>query len=154
MSLKLTWPDLLIENISRADCARWLEAWAGIVDGRVAPAFMNKFGSWFLRRPAGEVEMLDVFSGSLERVAESYEAFITQVNQQAWQEVYLLSRLVLRLHEAGKVPGDGECYALVPHPAIGGPDPNLVENIDPDLVMVMDIGGWQYICAQLVGRNG
>jgi hypothetical protein len=97
--------------------------------------------------------MLDVFTGAVERVADSYEAVLAEVNQQWWQEVYLLSELVFKLHEAGKVPGPKQCYALAPHPALGGPSPMLDQTVDPRFVMVMDIGLWQSLCVQAIRRE-
>ena len=151
--MRLKWPDLLIEDIISEDFEWWMEEWTGFIDGPIAPAFMSKFGAWFFRRPAGQVEMLDVFTGAVERLADSYEAFVADVNQQWWQEVYLLSELVFKLHEVGKVPGPGECYALAPHPALGGPNPMLDQSVDSQFVMVMDIGVWQSLCARTV-RGG
>src|SRR5579864_2816567 len=116
--MRLTWDDLIIEKITPQQFQRWIEPWAGSISGLVAPAFLSKFGTWFLRRSEGPVEMLDVFTGTVDRMAESYEGFLAEVNQPRWQEIYLLSELVLRLHEAEKVPGPDECYALVPHPAL------------------------------------
>jgi hypothetical protein len=104
------------------------------VVGRVGPAFASKFGFLFLRRPEGQVEMLDVFTGQLTQ-----------------QEVYLLSEVVYQLHQAGKVPGPGQCYALCPHPALGSPNPANGEAIDPRFVMVMDMPVWQSLCAQALG---
>ena len=146
--MKLTWDDLLIQDISELDFARWMENWSGIISGRIAPAFLNKFGVWFLRRPEGAVDMLDVFTGEVERVAPSYEAFIANVNDRPWQETYLLSKHVLALHEAGNVPATGECYAIAPHPALGGPNPLAGDPLDARFVMAMQIGAWQSICGQ------
>ena len=56
--------------------------------------------------------MLDVFTGDLQLAAETYDDFIQEVNKQWWQETYLFSELVFQLHETGKVPGPGQCYAL------------------------------------------
>ena len=70
-----------------------------------------------------------------------------------WQEVYLLSELVLRLHEAGKVPGPGECYALAPHPTLGGPNPLDGGEVDPRFVTVMDVSVWQTICSQAIAAK-
>jgi hypothetical protein len=153
LPVQLTWADLLIEDITHEDFQRWIEPWVGFIDGLIAPAFMSKFGTWFLRRKERHVEMLDVFTGTVERMADSYEAFIAEVNEQRWQEVYLLSELVFRLHQEGKVPGPCQCYALAPHPALGGPNPMLDQPIDPKFVMVMDIGLWQSLCARSV-RGG
>lgn len=99
---------------------------------------------------AKPVEMLDVFTGRLDRVADTYEAFVREVNEPWWQEVYLLSELVYQLHQAGKVPGPGQCYAL-PHPALGGPNPANGEVLDPRFVLVVDVEVWQAICARSVG---
>jgi hypothetical protein len=109
---------------------------------------MSKFGFWFLRRPSGSVEMLDVFTGELSRLAETYEEFVRDVNETWWQEIYLFSKLVLQLHEAEKVPGTGQCYALSPHPALGGRNPASGEAIESRFVTIMDIVVWQSICAQ------
>jgi len=148
--MALTLDDLIIEQITPEQFQRWIEPWTGIVTGRVAPAFLSKFGTWFLRRPEGRVEMLDVFTGAVERMADRYEDFVAEVNQQWWQEVYLLSELVLRLHDAGKVPDPGQCYALAPHPALGGPNPLNGDEVDPRFVMLMDVFVWQGICSQAV----
>jgi hypothetical protein len=148
---RLTWRDLLIEDISPDQFRDWLAPWAGLVAGQVAPAFLNKFGFWFLRRPDGSVEMLDVFAGTLERLSESYAAFMREVNDPSWQEIYLFSDLVYQLHQDGKIPGTGQCYALAPHPALGGPNPANGDVVDPKFVLVMDVPAWQAICAQYVG---
>jgi len=148
---RLTWADLLIDDITPDQFRGWITPWAGVVGGTVAPAFLSKFGFWFLRRPAGAVEMLDVFTGQLQQIADTYEAFVREVNEQWWQEVYLLSELVFQLHEAGKVPGPGQCYALAPHPALGGPNPANGEAVDPRFVQVMDVVVWQHLCAQFLG---
>lgn len=151
---RLTWPDLLIEDITPEQFQDWLTPWSGIVSGRVAPAFLNKFGVMFLRRPEAHVEMLDVFAGTLTRIADDYEQFVREVNEQWWQEVYLLSEVVFQLHEAGKVPGPGECYAICPHPALGGPSPADGDAIDPRFVTVMAVRVWQSLCAQALGVGG
>jgi hypothetical protein len=152
--MALTWADLIIEDITPEQFQHWLEPWQGFIGGRVAPAFLSKFGMWFLRRPEGHVEMLDVFTGDVQRLADSYEDFVAEVNQQWWQEVYLLSELVLRLHEAGKIPGPGQCYGLAPHPALGGPNPANGDAIDPRFVLTLDVFVWQTICAQAVAGLG
>ena len=148
---KLTWDDLVIQDISPEQFRDWFSPWNGVVTGRVAPAFMSKFGLWFLRRPEGHVEILDVISGELSRIADSYEDFIKEVNQQWWQETLLFSKLVLQLHQEEKIPGPGQCYALAPHPALGGPNPFAGDAIDPSFVMVTDIIVWQSFCAQTHG---
>lgn len=53
--LKLTWSDLLIDDIAPDDFWSVLQPWAPVITGSVGLAFMNKFGAWFLRRPEGPV---------------------------------------------------------------------------------------------------
>ena len=96
------------------------------------------------------VDMLDVFSGDVERVADTYEAFVASVNDPAWQEVYLLSKLVYELHESGAVPGPGECYAVAPPAPFGGPHPMGGDVVTASQVMVLRVAAWQSICAQAV----
>jgi hypothetical protein len=148
--VKLTWADLLIDNFSDDDFQRWLLPWSPVIGGPVAPAFMSKFGTWFLRRPEGHVEMLDVFTGEVERVADTYEQFVAKVNDPSWQEVYLLSPLVYQLHGEGKVASSGQCYGLAAPPAFGGPNPLAGDQVDTRFVMVLDIEVWQSLCRQAV----
>jgi hypothetical protein len=148
--VKLTWDDIVIQNISHDDFVQWMANWTGLIVGRVAPAFMNKFGVWFLRRPEGPVDVLDILTGGVARVAETYDGLISAASDPAWQEHYLRSKLVYELHVAGVIAGPGQCYGAVPHPAIGGTNPMVATTIDPRAVMTMPIGAWQSICAQIL----
>ena len=142
MNHKLTWDDLLIQSISPEIAARCLAMWRPLVQGRVAPVFMSKFGDWFLRRPDGSTAELSVIGGTFKAIAGTSEEFSSCVNAPEWQEVHLLSRQVYELHQRGLVPGPGQCYALAPHPAFTG-------KIELGTIMLMDIPVWQSICAQL-----
>jgi len=148
--LKRDWPDLLIQDCSQEEMRSWLEPWQWCLNGRVTPLFLSRFGCWFLQRPEGMVEMLDVFFGQVEEVAPSYETFLQSVDTPSWQEVYLLSDFVFRLHVAGKVAAGIDCYAIAPHPAVGGPDPWSAAPLDTESVMIMDAPIWQGVCAQLL----
>jgi hypothetical protein len=102
---------------------------------------MSKFGDWFLRRPDGGTDELSVVEGTYGAVASTAEEFASLVNTQAWQEEHLLSFQVAQLYERSIIPQPGQCYGFAPHPALLG-------RIDIERVMLMDIGVWQYICAQ------
>jgi hypothetical protein len=149
--MKLTWEDLLIQDLSVEEVGALLPPWRFLLDGRVASIFLNRFGSWFLQRPEGQIDVLDVLTGTIARVAESYDAFERGVNSLAWQEEYLLSRAVFDLHAAGKVPGPRQCYALAPHPRMGGWHPARGGSPDPQRVMVMELVVWHSICRQVLG---
>ena len=148
---QLQWADLIIDEIPADQFQNWLSPWYNVVDGPVAPAFLTKFGSWFLRRPQGHVEMLDVLNGTITHASTTYDDFVREVNEPWWQEIFLHSELVLQLHHSGKIPGPGQCYALAPHPAFGGPNPMNGDEVDPRFVTIMDVPVWQSICAQALG---
>ncbi|MCA9092913.1 MAG: hypothetical protein KDA68_05470 [Planctomycetaceae bacterium] len=151
--MALTWNDLIIDQFNPEQVEAWIEPWNGTIQGQIAPVFFNKFGAWFLRRPQGYVEMLDVFTGSIQRISNTYEEFIAEVNQPWWQEAYLLSAYVSFLHDAGKIPDTNQCYALAPHPALGGPNPACGDAIEARFVMIMDMLVWQRVCSQAVNAD-
>jgi hypothetical protein len=141
MPLKLTWNDLVIQNVGPEEASRCLGMWRHLVQGRVAPVFMSKFGDWLLRRPDGGTDELSVIEGTFEAVAKTPEEFSILVNSQPWQELHLLSLQVYDLQRRGLVPGAGKCYGFTPHPAWTG-------KIDASMAVIMDIPVWQWICAQ------
>src|SRR4051812_14334153 len=103
--MALTWDELLVQNISHEQFGKWIAPWNSVIGGRISPMFMSMFGTWFLLRPKGHVEMFDVFSGELQKAADSHEQFVGYVNELWWQETYLLSEHVYQLRESGKIPG-------------------------------------------------
>lgn len=143
MQIKLTWDDLLIQNFSETDARAWLGCWSEKVPARVAPVFMSKFGDWFLRLPDGRTDELSVIGGTYETVALTPDEFTKLVNTPEWQEKHLMSFFVLKLHERGMIPKQGQCYGFAPHPI-------WVGRIELEQAMLMDIRVWQHICAQSV----
>lgn len=146
----LNWPDLLIEGRSVAQFEEWLEPWRWLLTGRFSPICLSRFGCWFLSRPDGRVEMLDVFFGQVEPVVASLAEFRTAVDDPAWQAAYLLLEFVYRLHAAGTFATGGSCYAIAPHPAAGGPDPWGSAALETNAVVLMDAPIWQGLCSQFV----
>jgi hypothetical protein len=142
MTIELTWPDLLIEDPTPAQVDAWLSPWAWLVKGKVQPLFLSRFGDWFLRRPDGSTQRLDVLAGTLTTLAATPAAFEAMLNDPQWQDEQLLRRLVRRLHEQGKIPGPGEGYAFTPHPAFTG-------RFEPADATVMEMGAWQAASAQI-----
>jgi hypothetical protein len=130
--------DLLIELDPVPDRERWLEPWSWLLHGRFAARHQNRFGCWFLERPEGGIEMLDVFFGLVDEVAPSFADFVAKMDDPGWREVYLLSDFVARLHEAGKVARGTQVYILAPPPAVNGPDPWGREPLSTAAAMVVD----------------
>ena len=148
--LKLTWNDLLIQDADPEELAESLEPWSFLIRGEVAPIFLNRFGSWFLRRRDGTIDMLDVLDGSVDQVAADSDEFAALVNDVEWQEDFLVSLAVFKLHEAGLIATGSQCYAI-PHPAIGGPYPTSDEPPNPRFTTLVDLKVWQSICRQSLG---
>jgi hypothetical protein len=67
---KLTWGDLVIQDISPEQFRDWLIPWIGVVTGSGSAGIHEQFGLWFLRRPEGHVEILDVISGEVSRICD------------------------------------------------------------------------------------
>jgi hypothetical protein len=146
MAIQLGWDDLVIQNLQKQDCEKWLGHWSGWVNGRVLPLYMSKFGDWFLRHPDGSTSELSVLEGTCGKIASTPDEFMDLVNSQDWQEQHLLSLIVLQLHERNVAPAEGQCYGLAPHPILSG-------RIDIDHALIMPIGAWQSVCAQILGSG-
>jgi hypothetical protein len=142
---------LLIQGAAPDLIAECLKPWSFLRQGPVAPIFLNRFGSWFLRRPDDTVEMLDVLDGSTRTVAPTYEELTQNVNSREWQERHLLSRAVFDLHAAGVVASGSDCYAIAPHPALGGPNPARGDALQPEFTKPVTLRVWQSICRQSLG---
>lgn len=143
MAIQLGWDDLLIQNLQQRECERWLSHWSGWVLGRVLPLYMSKFGDWFLRQPDGSTSELSVLEGTYKIIASTPDEFVGLINSQEWQQEHLLSRLVLQLHERNIIPAEGQCYGFAPHPILSG---RIVTND----ALIMPIGAWQYVCADML----
>ena len=109
---------------------------------------MTMFGDWFLHRPEGHIDRFSVITGRCERVAASHADLVSLINTREGRDALLLAGLVSELHDAGKVPAQGQCYALAPHPAFGGPNPYTGGAVNTRFVLVTDVIVWQSICAQ------
>jgi hypothetical protein len=139
--IKLDWADLLIED-SALDHKALLEDWRWLLHGPFRVIAGSKFGDWFVQRPDGRVEILDAIEGSIREVAPSHQEFQRLINRRENQEEWLLSALVVSLHEKGLVPGPGQCYGFKMPPVLGG-------EATSDNVEVMDLKVWVSISAQL-----
>jgi hypothetical protein len=141
MPVKLTWDDLLIPA-AELDAEILTHGWSWLVKGRIRPVAASKFGDWFLERPNGTIEMLDAIEGTLEKVAANYSEFQRLVNTQEKQEEWLLSELVLTLHQKNVVPARGECYSFKLPLVLGG-------KAESDNVELCDFRLWVSICGQI-----
>lgn len=146
VSFPLPRRELVIEIGPETAGAEWLAPWAAICAGEFRVLFLNRFGCFFLERPDGRIELLDVFYGQLEPLAANAADFAAMVGEPAWQEVYLLADYAVRLHAAGKVAAGEEAYALAPPPLAGGPDP-WADRLEVESAMVLPVAALQRLYA-------
>ncbi len=66
--IKLTWDDLIVDNVTPDEAAAWLGDWDWLGIGRMAPIFLSRFGNWFFYRPDGSIHMLEVSEAVIEQV--------------------------------------------------------------------------------------
>ncbi|MBP9144844.1 MAG: hypothetical protein KBF21_03175 [Thermoanaerobaculia bacterium] len=149
--------DLLIDAAAHPEIADWFAVWdtilpRGLAGERREPLFASRFGTLFYARQDGTCCMLDVFFGDVQELAPDSATLAGFAANPAWQETYLLAASVRALHAAGVVARGTECYAIAPHPAVGGPDPWAEDRLDPAAIMVLEGGPWQALCVDFLRR--
>lgn len=148
---------LLIDAATQPEIADWFAVWDTILPRGLAgearePLFASRFGTLFYARPDGACFMLDAFFGDVQELAPDIATLAEFARDPAWQETYLLAASVRALAAAGVVAHGTECYAIAPHPAVGGPDPWAEEVLDPAAIMVLEGGPWQALCVDFLRR--
>lgn len=148
---------LLIDAAAQPGVADWFAVWDTILPRSLAggprePLFASRFGTLFYARPDGACFMLDVFFGEVQELAPDVATLAEFARDPAWQETYLLAASVRALAAAGVVAHGTECYAIAPHPAVGGPDPWAEEVLDPAAIMVLEGETWQALCVDFLRR--
>ncbi len=103
-----------------------LSPWSSILPSPVRILRTNLFGDSFLIDAAGAVHMLDRGGCSTERILASEQEFWTAIQDDdgnGWQ----LRPLVDECRRAGKLLTEGQCYAFITPPVLGGE--YAVENV-------------------------
>jgi hypothetical protein len=136
---------------------RWFDAWEGLLPRGLAGEsrtvlFASRFGTLFFARPDGSCHMLDVFFGEVQEVASDAATLGEFLREPSWLETYLLAASVRALAVAGVVARGTECYAIAPHPAVGGPDPWAEPVLSPASIMVLEGARWQEQCVAFLRR--
>ena len=149
--------ELLIDAESHPEIADWFAPWDSLLPAALAgearpPLFASRFGNLFYARPDGSCHMLDVFFGEVQELAPDSATLALFLREPSWQETYLLAASVRAAVAAGGVARGTECYAIAPHPAVGGPDPWAETVLDPAALMVLEGALWQEQCVHFLRR--
>jgi T6SS immunity protein Tdi1, C-terminal len=115
--MRLTDYILDIEGVAWGDL---LASWAWLLPGELTVWFVNRFGDLFLVLDDGSVHRLEIGCGSLEKLAESREAFAQQMDEAENATDWLMIPLVDELVAGGVTLGPGQCYSYVQLPVLGG----------------------------------
>lgn len=147
--------DLLIDAAEHPEIADWWAVWerllpAPLVASKPTLLFASRFGTLFFTRPGAGCQMLDVFFGEVQELAPDRETLGEFLAEPTWRETYLLAATVRALAASGVVARGTECYAIAPHPAVGGPDPWAEAVLDPAAIMVLEGARWQEQCGQFL----
>jgi hypothetical protein len=81
---------------------------------------MNRFGDLFIVFDNDTVHMLNVGTGSLEKLAESRHDFGNKIDKGNNANDWLMIPLVDQLVQAGRLLHRGECYSFIIPPVLGG----------------------------------
>jgi hypothetical protein len=121
-----------------------LSAWRPIVPVAAQPFATNLFGDAFFADSTGVVHMLSRSAASSEKISSSVEDFRGRLeeDEEGWQ----LRPLADACTSAGKILGDGQCYAFVTLPLLGGD--YAVEN-----VYVSSWAEWFELTADIYGQT-
>jgi len=88
---------------------------------------MNRFGDLFLTTDDGKTHRLALDDGSLEVLAESKDRFTDKLAEPGIADDWFMIPLVDELVRAGKTLQEGQCYAFIQIPILGGD--YVVENV-------------------------
>jgi hypothetical protein len=113
----------LTDYLLDTEGANWgdlLASWAWLVPPQFTIWLTNRFGDLFMVLDDDSVSMLDVGSGSLQRLADNRDHFSDLIDQDDNANNWLMIPLVDKLVEGGIQIGPGECYSYVQLPVLGG----------------------------------
>jgi hypothetical protein len=149
--------DLAIDAGKHPEIDLWFAAWESLLPRSLAGEprtvlFASRFGTLFFSRLDGSCHMLDVFFGEVQEIAPDAVALGEFLREPSWLETYLLAASVRELVAAGVVARGTECYAIAPHPAVGGPDPWAEPVLSPASIMVLEGARWQEQCVDFLRR--
>lgn len=117
--MTIGWADLAFRLDGDAAQAA-ADEWGWLIAEPWTPLLRSMFGGISLERGSGGVFWLECGTGEIERVADSpaaFDAFVGGPRDAEWQEKvdwWFLPPLVEALHDAGKRPAPGHCYARRP----------------------------------------
>jgi hypothetical protein len=103
---------------------------------------VNRFGDVFAVFEDDSVHMLNVGRGTIERVADNCDDFVTRIDQDDHVNTWMRANLVNRCVKAGMRLKPRQCYGFKLPPMLGG-------SYDVENVMLMDLQNHYSVLADL-----
>ncbi|MDX1983593.1 MAG: DUF1851 domain-containing protein [Bryobacteraceae bacterium] len=120
--------DYLVDQAGK-DWAELLSNWSEALPASFTVWLVNRFGDVFFVSDDGAVHLLDVGRGVVERLADSRDDFIEQMDVDGNAEGWLLIPLVDECVAGGMALSPNQCYGYKVPPILGGE--YAVENVVP-----------------------
>jgi hypothetical protein len=102
----------LIADVPLGDVALSLDEWSWLLGDGWSPILVTAAGDVFLTNEAGAVARLDTGAGTLDRVAETHDAFEAALDDPEVVADWFLEPVVEELREQGNRLGRGQCYGF------------------------------------------
>lgn len=107
-------------NHEELDWTELLQSWTWLLPDEFTIWLANRFGDLFLVFNHDSVHLLDVGSGTIEKLADSRDDFCDKINEGNNANIWLMISLVDELVEKEKTLLNGQCYSYVQLPIFGG----------------------------------
>ena len=102
-------------------------SWHWLLPSEFTVWMMNRFEDLLLKTRDGKIHRLALDGGAVTVLAESKKQFCDKLDEPGFADEWFLMPLVDKLVAAGKELKQGECYALMQVPIVGGA--YVVENV-------------------------
>jgi hypothetical protein len=128
--------------LSEVDAPRILGFWSWLVDRRLVPVELTRFGDWFLIDQRGAVHRLDALEGKLGPICDSVAEYERRRTQLPELDDWFSEGMVDALDRAGQRPGPRQGFGYRVPPIIGGP-------VSRDNIYIVEIASWQAFMSRL-----
>ena len=102
------------------DWAQLLANWAPPLPESLAVWFANRFGDIFVIPEYGSVQLLDIQTGMVRKIAEGRDDFAERIDSENNAREWLLMPLVDRCMASGLTVSANQCYGFKIPPILGG----------------------------------
>ena len=109
--MEIGWSELTFSPDEEA-VSTLVTSWAWLLPDAWTPLLFSVLGDVFLEKESGGVFWLNTGAGEITRIADDVAQFRAALGTEIATD-WFMPPLVERLHEAGKIPGPGECYTYV-----------------------------------------